>query len=135
MTAWLLCKFKELQAQLNSHTHPDSDEQILSLDGCDLSISNGNTIDLGGAIPNVVIYRLSQPTNGVNVRFWNGGDGDSVAHDNVDIIFNGATDSTTGFPTHPNTPTASGIEADWVISTNNILGTAYPSDGSDQLEG
>ena len=80
------------------------------------------------------VYRLTQPANGVNTRFWNAGDGDSVAHDDAANIWVGATDPTTGFPSHLNPPTVTVIESDWSVATNNIGGTAYPSDGSDQLE-
>lgn len=83
----------------------------------------------------VPVYRLSEPDPGVNVRIWNGGDGDSVPHDDVGVVFAGPIDPATGFPSHPNPPTAQVVEADWNYSTANIGGVAYANDGTDQLEG
>ena len=94
---------------------------------------NGTHSHIGDCFP-ITVYRLSLASVGVNVRFWNAGNGDSAPHQNVDEIWVGATDPDTGFPTHPNQPTSQVVEPDWTISTNNIGGTSYPSDGSDQLE-
>lgn len=58
------------------------------------------------------VYRMSQPSAGVNVRRWTAAP-DAVPHGNVDAIWTGPTDPLNGFPTHPNTPTQDIVEANW----------------------
>jgi hypothetical protein len=58
------------------------------------------------------VYRLNTDDTGVNVRRWRAAP-DAVPHANVDEIWTGPIDPLTGFPTHPNTPTADVVEPDW----------------------
>lgn len=85
----------------------DLDNQTLSLDSCDLSISNWNTVTL--PMNNYVAYKMSEPTVWVNVRNWLEAPV-AVAHDDVANIWTWPIDSETNFPSHPNAPTAQVVD-------------------------
>ena len=100
----------------------DLDEQTLSIDGCELTISNGNTVQL----PKTVYY-YDNITPGVIQNIWNAPAAEP--HGNASDIFTEAPRGL-GFgddiflPGHINgTPTTNGLVGSWTSTTGTISST------------
>lgn len=109
------CKtFQELlERVVYLENKPDNDNQTLSVSGCDLSISNGNTIPLPGFVN--VYTEVITPWLTEEVWLWWQS---AVPHDNVENIFNWWPVDPLWLPGHVNwAPDQTNIEPDW-IATN-----------------
>jgi hypothetical protein len=108
----ILCKLQAqidaLQAAVDAWVDTDTDDQTLSIEGCELSISGGNTVEL--PLSPYPVYRLTDDP-GVRVRKWE----TYTPHDLVANIFTGPTDPESGFPTESQaqTPDIDLIEPDF----------------------
>lgn len=106
-----LCNIRKQIAGLT-----DKDEQQLSSDGCEISLTNGGSVKLKKKV-----YTWGVANPGVLEEIW-GADGNAAPHDNVSNLFTGST--------HVNgAPDISQIVADWNDST-----TDDPNNGSDQFQ-